>query len=656
VKQRKLSDSLRETLEKAALLGAEFSVPVLLSAGGSSDGLDRLFDDGWLAEAGPNRARFVQPTRSQKIAAAIPWSRKRKWHSELARACEALHQPPENIAHHCLAAREFEAARPMLVRAAEKACLQRRFREGLAFIRQALDIWSAEVDPDARLLILQEMARCAMNCREHSVARLAWEEIFEMASDPMRLVEAHRQLAELDLREGFFDEAGHHLEIAAELAERELAASEASRCWLAYADYLANRLLVRKAREAVASACRFAEKSENPALISEAIGYAGLVAAMCGRSSEASELVDRALRIALDRALPEQTALAYRRRANVCEYCADYVGETAAHLEAIRYCRRAGEKAGELSCLSCLAGAYFRTGEWKDASQTADAVLRDRKAHPAYQALARTVRAQLAAFRGEQRSAARLLDRNLIELRQLGLVGIDFQVLWARAFYFENEGRPEMAAATYDEIRLLWRESEDRHLALSGLLFAAAFYAENDRSRDTADCLDILNMIAQDNNNPESRATLRGVAAEAAQAEGDPGQAAHEFQEAIELFRKARLPLETAWLQWRLTSCTGEAATVRQAHREAMQIASRLGARPLLARLDSASAVQTTGLTRRQREVLDLLAAGLTDKETAARLNLSPRTVEMHVARLLESLNCRTRTEAVRKAGQRGWL
>ena len=52
-------------------------------------------------------------------------------------------------------------------------------------------------------------------------------------------------------------------------------------------------------------------------------------------------------------------------------------------------------------------------------SQTADAVLRDGKAHPAYQAIARTVRAELAVFRGEQRSAARLLDRSLIELRQL---------------------------------------------------------------------------------------------------------------------------------------------------------------------------------------------------------------------------------------------
>jgi tetratricopeptide (TPR) repeat protein len=601
VKQHKLSDSVRETLEKAALLGEEFSVPVLLSAGASSRGLDRLFDEGWLTEAGASRARFAEPTRLQEIAVAIPWSRKRKWHSDLARACEALRQPPGNVAHHHLAARQFEAARPMLVRAAETACRQRRFREALVFLRQALDIWPAEVEPDARLRVLREMARCALNCREYHIARLAWEEILEMASDAGRLVEARRQLAELDLREGSFDEAGRHLEVAAKLAERTLAASEACHCWLAYADYLANRLLVRKAREAVASACWFAEKSENMALISEATGYAGLVAAMCGRASEASALVERALRIALDQGLPVETALAYRRRANVCDYCADYVGETAAHLEAIRYCRRAGEKAGELSCLSCLAGAYFRTGEWKDASQAADAVLRDRTAHPAYRALARTVRAQLAAFRGEQRSAGRLLDRNLIELRQLGIAGIDFLTLWARAFYFENEGHPELAAAAYDEIRLLWRESEDRHLSLSGLLFAAAFYADNDRSQDASDCLDILNTIAQDNNNPESRAAFRGVAPEAARAEDDTGQANRDCQEAIELFREARLPLEMTWMQWRLTSGNDEIATVREARREAVQIASRLGARPLLARLSSAKAVQTTAPTRSPR-------------------------------------------------------
>ena len=246
----------------------------------------------------------------------------------------------------------------MLLRAAEKARQQRRFRQALTFIRQAVDIWPLNVEPETRLGSLQEMARCAINCREATIARRAWEEILETASDAARLVEAHRQLAELDLGEGCFDDAGRHLETAAELAGKSLAASEAANCWLAYADPLANCLLVGKAREAIASACHFAEKSGDPAVISEAIGYAGLVAAMCGRAPEASDLVERALRIALDQELPEQTALAYRRRANVCEYRADYTGEAAAHLEAIHYCRTARERAGELSCLSCLAGAY----------------------------------------------------------------------------------------------------------------------------------------------------------------------------------------------------------------------------------------------------------------------------------------------------------
>jgi tetratricopeptide (TPR) repeat protein len=165
----------------------------------------------------------------------------------------------------------------MLIRAAEKARQQRRFRQALIFIRQALEIWPLDVDPRARLCIPQEMARCASNCREHSLTRLAWEEILETASDVERVVEAHRQLSELDLVAGFFDDAGRHLETAAELSETSLAASEAAGCWLAYADYLANRLLVRKAREAVACASQLAEKSENPALIPEAIGYTGLV-------------------------------------------------------------------------------------------------------------------------------------------------------------------------------------------------------------------------------------------------------------------------------------------------------------------------------------------------------------------------------------------
>ena len=62
------------------------------------------------------------------------------------------------------------------------------------------------------------------------------------------------------------------------------------------------------------------------------------------------------------------------------------------------------------------------------------------------------------------------------------------------------------------------------------------------------------------------------------------------------------------------------------------------------------------GLTGRQVEVARLIADGLTNKEIASKLFLSPRTVEMHVANLLNRLDCRTRSEAVRKAGELGLL
>jgi pimeloyl-ACP methyl ester carboxylesterase/DNA-binding CsgD family transcriptional regulator len=61
-------------------------------------------------------------------------------------------------------------------------------------------------------------------------------------------------------------------------------------------------------------------------------------------------------------------------------------------------------------------------------------------------------------------------------------------------------------------------------------------------------------------------------------------------------------------------------------------------------------------LTPRQREVLRAVARGLTDKEIAVELSLSPRTVEMHVARALAALACANRAEAVRKAAALGLL
>jgi DNA-binding CsgD family transcriptional regulator len=70
----------------------------------------------------------------------------------------------------------------------------------------------------------------------------------------------------------------------------------------------------------------------------------------------------------------------------------------------------------------------------------------------------------------------------------------------------------------------------------------------------------------------------------------------------------------------------------------------------------AAGLLERGGLTRREVEVLRLVANGQSDREIARALVLSPRTVEMHVANSLGKLGCRSRAEAVRRAAELGLL
>jgi DNA-binding NarL/FixJ family response regulator len=72
-------------------------------------------------------------------------------------------------------------------------------------------------------------------------------------------------------------------------------------------------------------------------------------------------------------------------------------------------------------------------------------------------------------------------------------------------------------------------------------------------------------------------------------------------------------------------------------------------------RRDDARVAQL-GITPRELEILEAMAAGLSNREIAERFFVSENTVKTHAARLFDKLSARRRTQAVQRAKEAGLI
>jgi DNA-binding CsgD family transcriptional regulator len=141
----------------------------------------------------------------------------------------------------------------------------------------------------------------------------------------------------------------------------------------------------------------------------------------------------------------------------------------------------------------------------------------------------------------------------------------------------------------------------------------------------------------------------------AAATVGRLDDAIRHLRAAIEINQRAGMPPYTAIARYQLATvlarrrrpgdreeaaalATSAAALAGQLamaplRRDAEQLAASLAGRP------------AGGLTRREREIAELVAQGLTNRQIAATLHISERTVETHVQRILGKLGCTNRTQ-----------
>jgi DNA-binding CsgD family transcriptional regulator len=219
-----------------------------------------------------------------------------------------------------------------------------------------------------------------------------------------------------------------------------------------------------------------------------------------------------------------------------------------------------------------------------------------------------------------------------------------------------------------------WEQSEDHHYAVWGLRLMASLFAQAGSTAEAHACADGLTRIATSSGHGDALAALAHALGEIALADGEPELAAEQLGRAVELHRELRIPAERAQILHRAgvaLAAAGERELAIERQAEAYRLARQLAARPLAGR--AASAIEELGesveqrlgraadgdasqLTRRETEVVRLVAAGRTNREIAGELFLSPRTVDMHVRNILAKLDCRSRVEASVKAGEIGLL
>jgi two-component system response regulator NreC len=101
---------------------------------------------------------------------------------------------------------------------------------------------------------------------------------------------------------------------------------------------------------------------------------------------------------------------------------------------------------------------------------------------------------------------------------------------------------------------------------------------------------------------------------------------------------------------------TDVVAAVREVAAGGRYVHSTLGARMIAADASALERAQEDPLSKRERDVLRLLALGHTNQEISELLSLSVRTAETHRAHIMQKLGLQTRAELVRHAMTHGLL
>lgn len=599
-----------------------------------------------------HRVNFTHPLLSRGAYTDAAPSRRREMHRRLA---EIVDEPELKARHLALAAARGDA---LTLSALDAASEMARIRGAPAAAAELLDlaIGLGGDTPERRI----RSAAHHNDAGDPARARTLLAETIDSVDPSAQRGEAMLLLAAIQMYDDGFLEAAALLQRALDETPNNPAFRVRASVTLAYALFNSGQLeqALRRVDEAVA----FASRLDLPVLLGQALGMRVTLRFVVGEGRDeadmrrARELADYPLDVPLAGRPAVQDALLLAWTGQI--------DDAARQIRVIR--ARCGER-GEESELIFLGFHSSILQVWRGnfaeaelvADETMELALQLNGDLPLFIAL--TIRAMNGAYAGRVDDVRRDVADALAAAQRCGSRRLSEWAITSLGFLEVSLGNYEAALSTLAPLLAVLEQMprSTEIIAASFIPDAAEAMIALDRLDDAERIIDAL----EGNGRRLDRAWMLAVGgrcrAMLLAARGDVEAACVAAERALGEHKRLPMPFELArtqllmgQLQRRQKRREAASATLRVALAAFEDLGTPLWAERARAELNRASGVRTRAeLTASERRVAELAASGATNKEMAAALFISPKTVEANLSRIYRKLGIRSRAELGRRMG-----